>query len=167
MQVLEHLKQMSEESFLALYEFLSEKGFGPLDREVAVSLKFRPQAIRKLPMPQRARRARMILTKSGKGELAYELFGSYLIKKDKALITDFLDQTGVAHEDGMIEDVEAASPEVEKIEPALAALDEKYGAADVTLYLSMCAAQWPDVPELDAAWRARLENAGSAPGVSP
>jgi len=34
-------------------------------------------------------------------------------------------------------------------------LDAKFGADDVTLYLSLCAEQWPGVPELGALWRAR------------
>ena len=50
MAVLEQLQRLSDERFLSIYESLSERGFGPLDGEVAKALKFRPQAIRKLPM---------------------------------------------------------------------------------------------------------------------
>ena len=50
MAVLEHFKTLSEERFLALYQALSERGFGPLDHEVAKLLRFRPQAIKKIPM---------------------------------------------------------------------------------------------------------------------
>ena len=52
-----YLKTLSTERFLEIYAGLEVQGFGPLDREVAQSLKFRPQAIQKLPMAQRAKRA--------------------------------------------------------------------------------------------------------------
>ncbi len=58
MQVIEQLKAMKEERFLAIYDQLAQDGYGPLDGEVAKVLKFRPQAIRKLPMPKRAKTAR-------------------------------------------------------------------------------------------------------------
>ena len=98
MQVVEQLKQTSPDRFLEIYSALENNGFGPLDGEVAKAMKFRPQAIRKLPMAQRARRAQSILISDSNAELTYELFGSYLMKTQKPLITDFLDETGVSHE---------------------------------------------------------------------
>ena len=35
--------------------------------------------------------------------MCYELFGTYLFAAQKQLVLDFLDGTGVEHEDGMIE----------------------------------------------------------------
>ena len=122
MQVVDELRRMSDERFQALYETLAQNGFGPLDGEVAKALKFRPQAIRKLPIAQRAKRARALLLRANNAELAYELFGSYLMKTCKELITDFLDATGVEHEDGMIHSVEESKPAADKIgtDPQLA-----------------------------------------------
>ena len=111
MALVEHLKAMSEERFLAIYQSLEAQGYGPLDQHVAESLRFRLPAIRRLPMEKRAKRARQLLSNKRMTELAYELFGSYLMKHKKELITGFLDATDVAHEDGMIEDVgDAARP---------------------------------------------------------
>ena len=45
MQVIQQLKQMSEDRFLHIYDTLSKDGFGPLDGEVAAALKFRPHTI--------------------------------------------------------------------------------------------------------------------------
>ena len=115
MQVIEQLRKMSAERFLAIYKSLENQGFGPLDGEVAKSLRFRPQAIRKIPMEQRARRARTIMEHAANAELAYELFGAYLIKHHKELVTGFLDSTGVKHEEGMIEDVEGRKPASSKL----------------------------------------------------
>ena len=155
MQVIEQLKRMKDERFLHIYDALAQDGFGPLDGEVAKSLKFRPQAIRKLPMDKRARAARTILTRGGNAELCYELFGSYLMKHAKEVVTDFLDGTGVAHEDGMIENIDSEKPAGDKVSPTVAELDKKHDPADVTLYLSMAAEQWGSVPEVDSAWKMR------------
>jgi len=154
MAVLEELSRQSDKRFLALYEALSEGGFGPLDREVAEALRFRPAAIRKLPMEKRARQARRILRAKNNAELCYELFGSYLVRVHKELVCGFLDATGVPHEDGIIEDIEK-EPEAKKIPAALKELDGKHEAEDVTLYLALCAEQWPDSKAIREAWEAR------------
>ena len=143
MTVLEHLDAMTPERFLALYKSLERDGYGPLDGEVARSLHFRPQAIRKLPIEQRAKRARMLLTSGKNAELA----GGYLLKTSKELVTGFLDATGVKHEDGMIQDIDGAKPSSGKIAAAVADLDLKFPHEDVTLYLVLCAEQWPDEKE--------------------
>lgn len=148
MTILEAVKAMSDERFLTIYEGLAEKGFGPLDGDVAKALKFRPHAIRKLPMDKRAKKARQILLAGGQADLAYELCGGYLLKTHENLMPDFLDATDVPHENGMIEDTSDSKPDAGKIEAAVKTLDEKYPAEDVTLYLGICAMQWPDVTEL-------------------
>ena len=143
MAVLEHIQTMSPERFLTLYRSLEREGIGPMDGEVARSLHFRPQAIRKLPMEQRAKRARTLIESSRNAELAYEIVGGYLMKTCKELVTGFLDATGVQHEDGMIEDVDGAKPAPEKIAAAVEELDRKFSPDDVTLYLILCSEQWP------------------------
>ncbi|MEZ5976174.1 MAG: hypothetical protein R3E96_15435 [Planctomycetota bacterium] len=97
MKVIEQLKALSPQRFQSIYEALAQHGFGPLDGEVAKELKFRPQAIKKLPFEQRAKRARLYMERTNNAELCYEVFGTYLMKDHKALITDFLDATGVQH----------------------------------------------------------------------
>ncbi|MBL8858048.1 MAG: hypothetical protein JNL28_06065 [Planctomycetes bacterium] len=155
MQVLEQLKSMSPERFLAIYQSLEVNGFGPLDNDVAKSLKFRPVAVKKLPMSQRAKRARMLLEGSRNAEMTYEIFGAYLLKHHKALVTGFLDKTGVVHEDGMIQDIETGVPKADKIADAIQELDREFPPEDVTLYLSMCSQQWAQVPEFERVWKKR------------
>ena len=155
MPVLEELERMGEERFLAIYDALARDGFGPLDGELAKRLNFRPMAIRKLPMATRARRARAHILGGKNAEMAYELFGSYLVSKDKELLTDFLDATGVPHEDGMIADVEEGTPDPEKVPAAVEALDAKYPPEDVTLYLALSAEHWPAIEAMQAAWKDR------------
>jgi len=88
--------------------------------------------------------------------LCYELFGRYLLESHKELVTGFLDATGVKHEEGMIRSVEEDRPEGGKVAAAVAELDGKFDPEDVTLYLSICAEQWPQVEEIQAAWSARV-----------
>lgn len=155
MQALEQLQHIDEARFLAIYTALVQQGFGPLDAEVAKHLRFRPQAIRKLPIEQRARQAKSILLAKHQGEMAYELLGTYLLKDHRELVTSFLDATGVEHKEGMLEDVEKNLPAKDKIEQAVRDLDGKYDPEDVTLYLALCAQQWPTVKLLDELWRKR------------
>jgi hypothetical protein len=156
MRVLEQMQRLSDERFLAMYEALSQRGIGPLDLELAKRMKFRPQAISKVPMATRAKQARAMLAAHKTGELAYEFFGTYLLRRCKELVTGFLDATGVEHKDGMIEDLDRNRPDAAKVAAAVEALDKTFDREDVTIYLSMCAEQWPDIAELDELWRSRL-----------
>lgn len=154
MQAVEQIRLLGDERFAELYEALSQNGFGPLDAEVAKSLRFRPQAIRKLPMAQRARKGRQILLTSKNAELSYEMLGAYLMQACKELVTEFLEATGVPHEDGMIEDL-GHLPDESKVADAVSALDAKFEAEQVTIYLALAAQQWPQVAKIDELWRAR------------
>ena len=155
MPVLEHFRTLGEQRFLAIYEALAQQGYGPLDGEVAKLLKFRPQAIKKVPIAKRAKLARGWIEQRHNAELCYEFFGSYLVNNKRELVTGFLDATGVPHDQGMIEDIDRVKPDPAKLDGAVKALDEKFGADDVTLYLALAAEQWPSVPELVALWKKR------------
>lgn len=149
---LDTVVAMSDERFFAVYETLSERGFGPLDGEVARVLKFRPQAIRKLPFEQRAKHAKKLIERSRNADLAYELLGSYLMKTSRELVTDFLDLTGVQHDEGLIEE---GAPDEAKIGEAVATLDGKYPAEDVTMYLALSTQTWPGSQAIAAAFASR------------
>ncbi len=155
MPVLEHLAQLTDERFFAIYESLTDRGVGPLDGQVAAALRFRPQAVVKLPLEKRAKRARLVLERTKNAELLYELFGTYLMRHHKDLVLGFLDETGVAHEDGIIE-AEDAAPDPAKLPDALKKLEAEHGADDLALYLALAAEQWPDQEPVQAAWRERL-----------
>ena len=57
----------------------------------------------------------------------------------------------------MIEDTEDASPDPQKIPDAIKELDQRFDSEDVTLYLALCAEQWPDSAALQEAWKARSD----------
>jgi hypothetical protein len=133
-----------------------------MDGDVAKLLKFRPQAIKKLSLEQRARHARNLLLARRNAEMTYEIFGAYLLRNHKELVTGFLDALGVAHKDGMIEDMAAARPDEAKIAGALAALDPKHKPEDVTLYLALCAQHWPESRQIAELWKARAGQAAAS-----
>lgn len=151
---IDFLATLEDARFQAIYEALSEQGFGPLDHEVAKAMKFRPHAIRKLPMAQRAKKARNILASTRNAEMCYELLGSYLMKSHRDLITEFLDATGVDHEDGLIEG-ENIVPDEAKLDTAVEALDAKHPGEEVTLYLALSAQTWPEIGRFEELWMAR------------
>ena len=82
------------------------------------------------------------------------LFGAYLMNNAKQLVIDFLDGTGVKHEEGMIESM-SDLPDEAKVAETVQALDEKYDPQDVTLYLALAAEQWPSVTAVESAWQMR------------
>jgi hypothetical protein len=152
---LEFLETLDDARFQSLYEFLSQDGYGPLDGDVAAALKFRPQAIKKLPLATRAKHARTLIARKRNAELSYELLGAYLFRKDKNLVLEFLDTTGVKHDDGMIAG-DAKLPAPADIDKAVAKLDTSHDRSDVTTYMAVCAQTWPEVPHFDQVWRGRV-----------
>ncbi len=151
---IDYLATLDEARFYQIYEGLSEKGFGPLDGEIAKLLKFRPQAIRKLPLEQRAKRAKLILQRGNNAELCYEVLGTYLMRKHEKLVTSFLDAVGIEHEEGIVQD-SSQLPEGDKIQGAVQGLDQEFPPEEVTLYLAISAQTWPEVLEFDQLWRER------------
>jgi hypothetical protein len=81
--------------------------------------------------------------------------GAYLLRHKKALVTGFLDATGVPHQDGMIEDIQAVQPDTAKVSDAIAVLDKSFPKDDVSMYLVLCAAMWPENAGIKAARAAR------------
>lgn len=163
MVLADYLNKLPDERFLAIYTGLENQGFGPLDKQVADSLRFRPHAVRRLPMEKRARRAKhLLLANGGNEELCYELFGTYLMTKHKQLVTSFLDQTDVVHEEGMIENVGEGegTPSEDKIAAAIEQLDADHDPDDVTLYLGLCASMWPESAVISELWTRRAGLAG-------
>ena len=55
----------------------------------------------------------------------------------------------------MVQSIDQHKPAGDKVAATVAELDKKYDPADVTLYLSMAAEQWPSVLEVDSIWRMR------------
>lgn len=101
---------------------------------IAQALKFRPQAVRKLPQEERIRYlARAIRPDRS---LVSSLLLALHLEKRKDIMATFLDSLGIPHEDGLIdEDYEFPEFGAEAVEKGVAALLAKHPEDKVDLYL--------------------------------
>jgi len=117
----------------------------------AVSIKARPVFLRNQSFELRAKTIRRALARVSANLVADELLAIYFLECRKALLLEWLDLVGLAHEDGTLKDDEPAQP----AESVLAAAVAKYRGAgddpDRDLLLKAFAAQSAiDWPALDA-----------------
>jgi hypothetical protein len=78
---------------------------------------------------------------------------SYHLSERTDMLSQFLDELGIEHEDGLIEDDPGAEgPDREALETAVASLRESFDEADVELYLKTLTASdataWGDLAPL-------------------
>jgi hypothetical protein len=101
---------------------------------VAEARRVRPVFLLQQP---RARRDPLILntlTRPSLDAAAATLIRSWLLKKHKAMLADFLDALGIPHQDGVVETL-PEKVEDEKLQKAVETLLSKYPAEVVTVYL--------------------------------
>jgi hypothetical protein len=107
---------------------------------IAQQKKFRPKYVASLDTDKKARHlAGMLLIPDA---LAARTLVVYHLADHRQMMGDFLDALGIAHENGLIQD-DDAKPDPEKVGPAVAAIQEKYPAEDVSLYLDTLRCQDP------------------------
>jgi hypothetical protein len=117
----------------------------------AVSIKARPVFLRNQTFELRAKTIRRALARVSANLVADELLAIYFLECRKALLLEWLDLIGLAHEDGTLKDEEPAEPPASDLAQAV----EKYRGAgddpDRELLLKAFAAQSAiDWPALDA-----------------
>jgi hypothetical protein len=147
--MLKLLLSLSPERFAALYLALPEEMARALDGAIASMLHARPGSVRKQPDAVRVKALRAFLVRTRDETLAGDLLRAYFLGPRKALVVQFLDATGVKHEEGQVED--ESKPDAAKVPEAITALNAAHDPQDVSLYLAIAAMQWPEVPELKAA----------------
>ena len=108
---------------------------------IAQTKKFRPKFVMGL---DDERRAKHLSTLASLPEvLAARCLVVYHLTEQREMMGVFLDNLGLKHENGLIED-DDAKPEPEKIGPAVEAIAAKYPAEDVSLYLTTLLCQDPE-----------------------
>jgi hypothetical protein len=138
------------ERLQTIYEALPQEVRSALDSPIAKALNSRPSSLVRRNVAYKVRGLRAFLVKQRDDALAQDIVRSYLLGPRKDMVTAFLEATGVAHEDGQVEDEEAV-PEGAKVSAAIEGLMADYDKDDVALYLTVATAQWPDVTELAEA----------------
>lgn len=138
------------ERLQVIYEALPDEVRAALDSPIAKALNSRPSSLVKRAVAYKVKGLRAFLVRQRDDALAQDIVRSYLLGPRKKLVTDFLDLTDVAHEDGQVED-EEAKPAGDKVAAAIESLTADHDSADVALYLTVATAQWPEISELEEA----------------
>lgn len=108
---------------------------------ISQTKKFRPKFVMGL---DDERRAKHLATMASLPEgLAARCLVVYHLAEQREMMGAFLDNLGLKHENGLIED-DDAKPEAEKIGPAVEAIAGTYAAEDVSLYLTTLLCQDPE-----------------------
>jgi hypothetical protein len=101
---------------------------------VADARKLRPVFLERQPRPQRHATMLATLSRPALDLVAGNLLRTWLLKKHKQMLADFLDALGIAHQEGVVEDLPATMEEA-KIRTAVDTLLAKYPPEVVAVYL--------------------------------
>ncbi len=122
---------------------------------IARQIKFRPKSVLTLPVEKKAKHLAGLAQVSDL--LAARLLVSYHLQHQRLMMARFLDELGIAHEDGLISDESPSAPAPETLDKATAALATEFPKADVSRYFWTLLWQDPetwgglrDRPELGA-----------------
>jgi hypothetical protein len=112
---------------------------------IATHMKFRPRSILALAPEKRARYLAQLPTVSD--AIAARALVSYHLERQRPMMGAFLDQLGIAHENGLISEENVSKPDADKVKDAVKHLSANYPADDVSLYLATLVSQDPDTWE--------------------
>lgn len=117
----------------------------------ASAMNSRPQYLLKQPMAKRVATVRRALSRVAAKPLAEEILAVYFLECRKELLTQWLDQLGLEHEDGVLEQSEPESPEPDQLEKDVEVFRGQDDDPDRELLLRAFASQSAiDWPALDA-----------------
>ncbi|MCC7416102.1 MAG: hypothetical protein IT176_03100 [Acidobacteria bacterium] len=107
---------------------------------IAQQKKFRPKTVAGLDVARKTRHLASLLALPDL--LAARALILYHLAEHRPMMGAFLDELGIAHKDGLIED-ENVKPDEQKLGAAAAALGARFPAGDVALYLNTLLCQDP------------------------
>lgn len=117
----------------------------------ATAMNSRPQYLLKQPMAKRVATVRRALSRVAAKPLAEEILAVYFLECRKELLTQWLDQLGLEHEDGVLEKSEPESPEPDQLKKDVEVFRGQDEDPDRELLLRAFASQSAiDWPALDA-----------------
>jgi hypothetical protein len=152
-QVLSHLQESDKPAYRMAIQTL------------AAQRKLRPVFVERKPRPERHAWMQTALGRPSGEQIAANLLQMWLMGAQSAMLCDFLDSLGIAHEENGAIDELPACPETPRLQAAVETLLEKHPAEAVAVYLqcfqAMDIAGWPALTEiLEQDERLRL---GAAP----
>jgi hypothetical protein len=115
---------------------------------VAEALKVRPVFLERQPKPQRHTAMIATLARPGLEMVTANLIRTWLLKKYKDMLCDFLDALSITHKEGVVDDLPASMDDV-KLAAAVDVLLGKYPREVVAVYLhafqEMNEVEWPNL----------------------
>jgi len=146
---------MPAERAAALLSGLSEKAPQMFKQALVVAsaaMNARPSYLQRRPFEKQAEAVRRALSRVAANGVAEEILAVYFLECRKDLLIEWLDQLGIAHEDGILESNAPASPKEAELRKAYDAFCGADDDADRSLLLKAFAAQsaidWPDLEAL-------------------
>ena len=115
------------------------------DTAIATTLRFRPVAVRKLPLDKRV--GYLLRAVRADDSLASTLLLALHLGKRRAMLAAFLDQLGIEHEDGVIQAEDFDPPSAEAMSTAVEAVYEAFPAAEADVYFATLIAMEPEAWE--------------------
>jgi hypothetical protein len=109
---------------------------------IARSLKFRAKTVVNLPLDKKARYLSTLANVPD--AVAARALVSYHFDAQRAMMAAFLDELGIAHENGLIKEETVARPPGDRLTSAARAVVSRFPADDVKLYLATLASQDPE-----------------------
>jgi len=109
---------------------------------LASHMKFRAKSVVALPIEKKAKYLATLPAVSD--SVAARALVNYHLEHQRPMMASFLDSLGITHENGLINEENAAKPDLEKLKAAAAELASKYPREDVSLYFSTLVSQDPD-----------------------
>ncbi len=115
---------------------------------VAEARKLRAVFLERPPKPQRHGIMLTMLARPGLDLVASNLLHTWLLKKNKQMLVDFLDALGIAHEEGVVEKLPPSMDDA-KLHAAVDAILARYPPETVAVYLhafnKMNELEWPNL----------------------
>ena len=121
----------------SLYDGSGENAEGRREADAAIAraLRFRPTAVRRLPIEKRV--AHLVRAVKLGDSLTSTLLLAFHLEHRRPLLVAFLEALGIPHQDGIIaEDHDLQPPEPEALGKAAAVLFERFPAHQVEVYLA-------------------------------
>jgi hypothetical protein len=146
---------MSPERAVALMEALREQAPLAFAQALAVAsaaMRARPRYLASRPLEKQAEAARRAFARVSSVDAAEQILATYFLECRTALLEEWLDALGLAHEKGVLEDDDPKAPDAGTLQEAVARFRKGDDAEERELLLRAFAAQsaidWPDLDAL-------------------
>lgn len=146
---------MSPERAVALMETLREHAPLAFAQALAVAsaaMRARPRYLASRPLEKQAEAARRAFARVSSADAAEQILATYFLECRTALLEEWLDALGLAHEKGVLEDDSPEAPEAGTLGEAVARFRKGDDPEERDLLLRAFAAQsaidWPDLDAL-------------------